>query len=189
MNQGKLFYLMGASGAGKDSLINYARQHLNDPARFKFVRRRITRPTHPNDNNNDDYLSPAEFEHQKAAGNFVLNWKRHGIHYGITSKIDIWLKEDHQVIINGSRHHYATALRTYPELYAIWITANPGILKQRLQKRGRETPDKIEERMQTAVSFTIPKSTSSNKISIIENNGSLNEAGDQFVHLLLHSGR
>jgi len=189
MSQGQLFYLMGASGAGKDSLINYARHHLNDPTHLKFVRRQITRPTKPGDSNNDDYISPAEFERQQTSRNFVLDWKRHGIRYGITSKIDLWLREDCQVIINGSRHYYETALKTYPELHAIWITANPVNLRYRLQKRGRETPAKIEERMQATVSFSLPKITANNKISIIENNGSLNEAGEQFVRLLLQSNR
>ena len=182
VNQGKLFYLMGASGAGKDSLINYARQHLNDPARFKFVRRQITRPTKPGDNNNDDYLSPAEFERQNAAGDFAMSWERHGTRYGITNEINFWLKAGLHVIINGSRHHYPTARKTYPDLYAIWITANPEILWQRLQKRKRETPDKIKERMASATSFTLPNSSS--KYSIIENNGPLIEAGEQFLRIL-----
>jgi len=185
MNQGKLFYLMGASGAGKDSLINYARHKLNDPAHFKFVRRRITRPTDPNDNNNDDYLSPAEFRRQQIDGNFALSWERHGIFYGITNEINVWIKTGSHVVINGSRHHYPTARTTYPNLYAIWITADPAILEQRLQKRGRETPDKIKERMASATSFTLPHPDSDRKSSIIENNGSLVDAGELFLKILL----
>jgi len=189
MSQGKLFYLMGASGAGKDSLINYARQHLNDPTRFKFIRRRITRPSNPADSNNDDYISPAEFERQQAAGSFALIWERHGICYGISTEIDTWLKTGIHVIINGSRHHYPTARETYPDLCAIWITADSAILEQRLLKRGRETPDKIKERMLSATSFTLPQPDSDHKSSIIENNGPLNEAGEQFVRLLLQPNR
>jgi ribose 1,5-bisphosphokinase len=189
VNPGKLFYLMGASGAGKDSLINYARHHLSDPTRFKFVRRQITRPTHSNDNNNDDYLSPAEFERQQVAGNFAMSWERNGINYGITSGINSWLKTGAHVIINGSRHHYPTARKTYPDLYAIWITANSTILRQRLQKRGRETPEKINERMQSADRFRPPELNSDDKFSIIENNGPLVEAGEQFLQILLQGNR
>ena len=189
MNQGQLFYLMGPSGAGKDSLINYARQHLNDPVRFKFVRRLVTRPTNPGDNNNDDNLSPGEFERQQAADNFALNWKRHGIRYGIPTEINAWIKTGIHVIINGSRHHYPIARKTYPDLHAVWITADPAILKQRLLKRGRETLEKINERMQSADKFSPPEPTFNHKASIIKNNGSLNEAGEQFVQLLSQANR
>jgi ribose 1,5-bisphosphokinase len=189
MNQGQLFYLMGASGAGKDSLINYARQHLNNPARFKFVQRQITRPAKPGDNNNDDYLSPTEFERQQTAGNFAMIWKRHGIFYGITNTINDWLQEGKHVIINGSRHHYPDALRTYPELHAIWVTANQDTLRQRLLKRGRESADKIAERMQSADKFSPPELNSDNRSSIIENNGPLVEAGDLFLKILLQGNK
>jgi len=118
-----------------------------------------------------------------------LSWKRHGIRYGITSEINIWLKTGLNVIINGSRHHYPIARKTYPDLYAIWITADPAILAQRLLKRGRETPDKIEERMQSADKFSPPELNSDNSSSIIENNGSLVEAGDLFLKILLQGNK
>lgn len=184
MNRGQLFYLMGPSGAGKDSLIDYARQHISDQDRFKFVRRQITRPAIPDYNSHDNYLSHSEFERQQAGGNFAMSWKRHGIFYGITYEINSWLKAGKHIVINGSRHHYPEALKSYPELYAIWINAEPDTLRQRLQKRGRETPDKIEERMQSVSMFNLPDPNSSGNFSIIENNGPLAKAGELFLKIL-----
>ena len=184
MNQGQLFYLMGASGAGKDSLIEYACQHLDDPARFRFVRRRITRPPDPEKLNHDEYITPDEFKNQLKNGNFALNWKRHKICYGITAEINTWLKTGIHVVINGSRHHYPIALKTYPDLYAIWITASPSILQQRLQDRGRESKNEISERMQTANQFNPPAADSGNKFLVIDNNGPLTNAGEEFLKVL-----
>ena len=184
MNPGQLFYLMGASGAGKDSLINYARRNLKRPEQFRFVCRLVTRPPVPNKHSHDDYLTPAEFKSQLKNGNFALSWERHKICYGITAEINTWLKTGIHVVINGSRHHYPIALKTYPDLYAIWITANPSILQQRLQDRGRESKNEISERMQTANQFSPPKSDSGNKFLVIDNNGPLTSAGEKFLKVL-----
>ena len=43
MASGNFFFVVGPSGAGKDSLIDGARQQL-DPAQFIFAKRTITRP-------------------------------------------------------------------------------------------------------------------------------------------------
>lgn len=41
---GRLVYVMGPSGAGKDSILHYAALRLADDVRFSFPRRWITRP-------------------------------------------------------------------------------------------------------------------------------------------------
>ncbi len=41
---GRLFYVVGASGAGKDSLIEYARNALGSRDAVVFAHRYITRP-------------------------------------------------------------------------------------------------------------------------------------------------
>jgi ribose 1,5-bisphosphokinase len=43
-DKGWLYYLVGASGCGKDSLLTYARQHLKKIEMVFFAHRYITRP-------------------------------------------------------------------------------------------------------------------------------------------------
>ncbi len=184
MKPGQLFYLMGASGAGKDSLIDYARRNLKKPEQFRFVRRRVTRPPAPGRRNHDDYLTPAEFKRQQENGEFALSWERHNICYGITAEINTWLKTGIHVVINGSRQNFPIALKTYPDLYAIWISAKPASLRKRLQNRGRESGNEINERMRSAREFSPPQSDTGAKFLVIDNNGPLTSAGERFLEVL-----
>ena len=187
INLGQLFYLMGASGAGKDSLIDYAEHHLTKPDMIRFVHRHITRKGNLSNNNRDYYILKDEFELLRETGHFAMNWERHGICYGITHKIDSWLRAGKNVVINGSRQHYNQARQDYPELHAIWVTADQPVLWQRLQKRGRETSEKISERMQAADKFGLSQANSGDKFSIIDNNGLLQIAGEKFLNILQSS--
>ncbi|SEE42189.1 hypothetical protein [Pseudomonas coleopterorum] len=45
MAQGIFFFVVGPSGAGKDSLIEGARAYLGTSGRYLFARRTITRPS------------------------------------------------------------------------------------------------------------------------------------------------
>jgi len=184
MKTGQLFYLMGASGAGKDSLIEYTEQHLNCPEKFCFVRRHITRATKSSHHSRDYHISEIEFRRLQNIDYFAMHWERHGIFYGITNQIQNWMKQGNNVIINGSRKHFSTVLQTYPNLHAIWVTADLPTLNRRLHKRDREPKQKIRERMQDALSFQPKKIVSSYKLSYIDNNGPLKAAGEKFLQLL-----
>lgn len=60
VSAGRIFYVIGASGAGKDSLIAYARRVLNGDEGVLFAHRYITRLL---DGNSENFiaLSTAEF--------------------------------------------------------------------------------------------------------------------------------
>ena len=64
------------------------------------------------------------------------------------------------------------------------MTADQPVLWQRLQKRGRETSEKISERMQAADKFGLSQANSGDKFSIIDNNGLLQIAGEKFLNIL-----
>jgi ribose 1,5-bisphosphokinase len=178
---GRLVYVIGPSGAGKDSIIDYARQRLGaDRVRHVFARRHITRPA---DSGGEDHIAilPADFERDCAAGRFALWWRGNGHHYGISVEIDLWLRSGRHVILNGSRGYLPDAAERYPSLLPVLITIDPAVLQQRLCARGRETPDEIEARIQRAMALEMIDHPA---LMVIPNNGPLAEAGAAFVALL-----
>jgi ribose 1,5-bisphosphokinase len=142
---GRLIYLMGPSGSGKDSLLNAARERLAERG-CVIARRVITRSAEAV---GEDAISvmPAEFDQQEATGAFALSWRANGLAYGIPRQIDDWLAAGQDVLVNGSRGHLAQARERYPELLAILLQVNEAALRQRLQARGRESVEQIEARL------------------------------------------
>ena len=97
---GNLFVIVGASGVGKDTLLNEIRDKFKN---FYFVKRYITRTP---DDNNEDHVSISDKDFQKKVKNsfFTITWDAHSLSYGIPKKIDEFLKKGTNVIFNGSRH-------------------------------------------------------------------------------------
>ncbi|WP_161866382.1 phosphonate metabolism protein/1,5-bisphosphokinase (PRPP-forming) PhnN [Pseudomonas yangonensis] len=149
--QGRLIYLMGPSGSGKDSLLQAARAPLEAHG-CRFARRVITRSA---ESVGEDALgvSPAEFERLEGEGAFALSWHANGLAYGIPREIDDWLSAGQDVLINGSRGHLEAARQRYPDLLAILLHVDEAVLRQRLLARGRETPEQIEQRLARSREF------------------------------------
>jgi ribose 1,5-bisphosphokinase len=176
---GRLVYVIGPSGAGKDSIIAHARRHLGSE-RHVFARRHITRPA---DSGGEDHIAitMAEFEQDYAAGRYALSWRGNGLGYGIGIEIDLWLQSGRHVILNGSRAYLPEAAGRYSTLLPVLITINPAVLRQRLSARGRESTNAIDARIRRAAELgTIDHP----RLAVIANNGPLAEAGDAFVALL-----
>lgn len=176
---GKLFYLVGASGSGKDSLLNYARQQL-DGGDVLFAHRYITRPFTAGGENHIA-LSEAEFLRRRDAGFFALHWHSHTYYYGIGIEIDSWREQGFNVVVNGSRAYLKPALQRYPELLPIWIQVSEQVLRQRLQQRGRESEQQIQARLQRAQQYPL---TELDSLVIVENNKTIERAGAKLVALL-----
>jgi len=184
-DSGQLFYLMGASGAGKDSLIRYAQQYFTKSKLIRFAKRYITRPTNPESDYTHHDIEPMEFKQLLKKNYFAMHWNRHGYQYGISREIDIWLKEGKGVVINGSRQYYLKARKHYPKLHAVLVQADREILHKRLLTRQRDLPENIEKRMQWAEDKINFKDQNQNKLfTIINNNGSLKIAGEKFLNIL-----
>ncbi|HEY3597757.1 MAG TPA: phosphonate metabolism protein/1,5-bisphosphokinase (PRPP-forming) PhnN, partial [Paraburkholderia sp.] len=83
--QGRLIYVMGPSGAGKDTLLHFARDHVAG-APVVFAHRYITRSTGSGENH--IALSIDEFEARSALGLFALEWSSHALRYGIGIELD-----------------------------------------------------------------------------------------------------
>ena len=140
---GRLIYVMGPSGAGKNSVIASAREKLNKNKYIHFSPRYLTRPAGQGDDA-DLTLSAAAFAHYKRIGLFALDWEAHGFCYGVGIAIDTLLHAGKCVVVNGSRDYAATALKKYPRMAAVLITVKANVAHARLQARAREQPDAIE---------------------------------------------
>lgn len=167
---GKLFYLMGPSGSGKDSLIEASREPLR-ALNCEVMRRVITRSA---ESVGEDAIgvTPEEFGRQQQAGVFSLAWQANDLSYGIPGEMDEWLRAGRHVLVNGSRANLRQAMERYPDLVPVLLTVNDEVLRQRLLGRGRETPDQIDARLARNALFKDRRSSDS-PVHQIDNSGDL----------------
>ncbi len=177
---GRLFYIIGASGTGKDSLMHYAREKLTGRQRIVFAHRYITRPPELVGENHI-YLPEPEFSAKQAQGFFSMHWDSHGWRYGIGKEINLWLGLDFDVVINGSREYMLAALAKEPGMRVVLIKASTEVLRERLRKRQRESDAEIELRLQRASSFNRIEHPN---VTVLSNDGTLEQAGEAFTQLL-----
>jgi ribose 1,5-bisphosphokinase len=142
-----LVLVVGPSGAGKDTLLNAAREALADDTRYRFVRRVITRPAEAGGEDHEP-VSDVEF----ATRDFALSWEAHGLHYGIPADVADDVARGVVVVANVSRSVIATAAAVFP-VRVIDVTAPPEVLAARLAARGRETAADVAARLARRVAL------------------------------------
>jgi ribose 1,5-bisphosphokinase len=172
--QGRFIYVMGPSGAGKDSLLGFARERIGSCA--AFAHRYITRAV--SDGENHIALTHDEFDARAANGLFALHWESHRLRYGIGIEVDAWLASGMMVVVNGSRQHASEALARYPHALFVHIDAKPAVLAARLARRGREDAGQIESRLARRPAFALPGHA---RLVSIDNSGPLADAGQQLL--------
>jgi len=178
--KGRLVYIVGASGVGKDALLHYARGHLPPEAGVRFARRWITRPADAGGEAHRP-LSNEEFARMEAAGRFAMAWRANGNAYGIDLEIRAWLSQGLTVVVSGSREYLPQALRDFPRLVVVNITADPALLPGRLERRAREIPVDIERRLKRGAQFAIPPGVMAVEI---RNDGAPEIAGEALLSVL-----
>lgn len=151
MTKGRLFAVVGPSGAGKDTLIAAARAARPD---LVIVRRIITRPTELGGEDFDG-VTEADFAARKARGDFALDWRAHGLRYGLPAAQIDQRHAGRDVLFNGSRAALEPASLLFPDLIVIRVTAPSAVLMDRLLARGRESREDIAARLQRP-SFDLP---------------------------------
>ncbi len=142
---GRLIYLVGPSGSGKDSLIDASRERLA-AAGVQIARRVITRSAEAKGEAAHGVTSE-QFEALRAQGAFAMYWQANGLDYGIPVQVDQWLAAGRAVLVNGSRSYLAEARRRYPNLLAVLVQVRPEVLRERLLARGRESAEEVEQRL------------------------------------------
>nr|WP_298689616.1 phosphonate metabolism protein/1,5-bisphosphokinase (PRPP-forming) PhnN [uncultured Dongia sp.] len=178
---GRLVYVMGASGSGKDSLIDYVRERLTERCDdlILIARRYITRPAEAAGERHVA-LSRACFATRQQAGDFALSWVANGLGYGIGREIDDNLLAGRHVVVNGSRAHFPEAIDRYPTALPVLIMVDPIMLQARLLARGRESSCEIAARIARACNLTVEHPA----LQVIHNDGPISSAGEAFLDVI-----
>ncbi|NMM81390.1 phosphonate metabolism protein/1,5-bisphosphokinase (PRPP-forming) PhnN [Acidovorax sp. SRB_14] len=176
----RLIYVMGPSGAGKDSLLDWLRARLPPSAPVHWSQRTISRKVVPGGENHESVL-PEEFASLRDSGAFALHWTANGLDYGIRHAQLAPAEHGQWVLINGSRGYWSDAQKQFAHIVGVHITANPQVLRQRLLLRGRETPERIEARVQRAMAFRPPTGSASIEV---HNDRTLDYAGNELLAAL-----
>jgi ribose 1,5-bisphosphokinase len=142
-----LVLVVGPSGAGKDTLLEAARRALAGNPRVRFVRRVITRPAEAGGEDHE-----AVTEDAFATRSFALQWRAHGLCYGIPEDVVDDLSRGLTVVANVSRGVVEQAARRFP-VRVIEITAPPEVLAARLIARGRESAADVATRLARTVAL------------------------------------
>ena len=178
----RLIYVVGPSGAGKDTLLAWLKSHIRPSSLLHWARRTIDRPTSSQINaEQHESVNSQEFQKLLKDNAFAMHWKANSQQYGIRSQEIAPLYQSEWVIVNGSRGYLPQAATDFPGLTVLHITANKDVLRKRLIDRGRENNELIEQRLKRDVSMTIPPLC--NFIEII-NNGSLESVGSLMLQRL-----
>ena len=171
---GKIFFVLGASGAGKDTFIDLLRQHYVDE--FIVAHRYITRSADAGGENHVA-LSQAEFSSRQSDGFFAMNWQANGQSYGIGIEVLHWLKSGKNVIINGSRGYLPEAQKQFnDQLIPICLSVDKEILGARLRQRNRETEQEIVKRLERAEQYQ----NSVSDLTTLDNNSTIESLLSQF---------
>ena len=138
---GKLIWLMGPSGSGKDSLL--AELRLREQTQLLVAHRYITRDASAGSENHIA-LSEREFFTRAGQNLLALSWHANGLYYGVGIEIDLWLHAGFDVVVNGSRAHLPQARARYQSaLLPVCLQVSPEILRQRLETVAVKTPVKL----------------------------------------------
>lgn len=176
--------VVGPSGAGKDTIIDYARRSLAEDHLFHFVRRVITRPSNA-DAEDHDTMNEADFAKAKLAGAFAHHWSAHGLSYGLPQSVRDEVGKGSVAIANVSRGILPELKRSYSHCTIVHITASFDVLARRLAMRGRENADEIKRRLMRAA----PNACDPDDAIMIDNSASVEEAGARFVAILKQSAK
>lgn len=180
-HKGRLVYLVGPSGAGKDSVLAWARERLKDAPGVRFARRTITRPPSAG---GEEHLgvSEEEFRALQSQGSFAMTWRANGCWYGISHRVRDWLASGLTVVVNGSRSHLDRVKAEFPQVEVVHVVAPPAVIHERLIRRGREGGSEIAGRFARNATWVPPSDVPSTRIA---NDSDLAAAGDQLRRYLV----
>jgi ribose 1,5-bisphosphokinase len=176
---GTFVAIVGPSGAGKDTVINYARERVSGHTAFVFPRRVITRVSDGKTEDHDT-LTPEAFAKAEVEGAFAFSWGAHDLHYGLPSSIDADIGAGRIVVANVSRSIVPDIAARYGQLILVIVSAHPDIIAKRLADRGREDAEAIAKRLKR---MQVEDGLRADAV-LIENSGPVEMAGERLLAVL-----
>jgi phosphonate metabolism protein PhnN/1,5-bisphosphokinase (PRPP-forming) len=176
---GRLFFFVGPSGAGKDSLLQWVKERLPASADIVFPQRTITRPAHPSEAH--EAVDEQTFLRLAAGGYFSMLWQAGGLYYGVRRSLEADLMAGRDVFVNGSREYVPHLREAFPDTRVIWLEADASLIHDRIAMRGRETGAALLRRFDRIKQFSPPQD---GQIFRIENNGPIESAGARLLEIL-----
>ncbi|GAA1493095.1 phosphonate metabolism protein/1,5-bisphosphokinase (PRPP-forming) PhnN [Curtobacterium herbarum] len=175
---GTFVAVVGASGVGKDALIDHARARTSDTVRFP--RRTITRPSGAGEDH--DPLDAAAFAAAARAGAFAVHWHAHGLDYGIPAQTDEDLRAGRTVVANVSRGVLAELSRRCEHLVVVRVSVPDAVRAERLRARSRESAEAVAARLHR------PDPAPDQHVDLeICNDGSLEAGGEALLRAILRA--
>lgn len=173
---GAWVFVCGPSGAGKDSVIEAARQIMGLRPDIIFTRRMVTRPAQPGSDH--EAVTEDRFLALQRSGGLSWHWQAHGYWYGIASHYTQDVTAGKRVLVNGSRAHVLRLLPS-PDIRLVEVTADPQQVASRLLQRGRDSSSAVADRLARNSRFPGLQAD-----LVITNNGELALAGRRLADYL-----
>ena len=147
----KAFVITGPSGVGKGTLIE---RLLDRVPGLELSVSATTRAPRPGEVDGRDYhfLDPEEFDRRVAAGEFLEHATYSGNRYGtMRSEVEQRLASGTSVVLEIELQGARQVRAAMPESVQVFIAPpNPEALRERLERRGTDTPQAIAERLRVA---------------------------------------
>lgn len=170
---GAFVVIVGPSGSGKDTLIEWLRARLGTRPDVLFVRRTVTRDADASLEDHDS-LTRDDFARAEAAGAFAVTWDAHGLRYGLPVALADHVARGGMAIANGSRGTIPLLRQRFSGLVVINLTVERDILAARLAARGRESTEEIAERLARSDAVW----NLGEDVLTIDNSGAIDAAGE-----------
>lgn len=179
---GRLIYLIGPSGSGKDTILQGLCRLMGE--RAYLAPRFITRPATDTERGSMS-VSQAEFLRIERQGGFAMSWRANGLAYGVQADIHERLQAGVDVLVNGSREFLPEARRLYRPLIPVLLQVDQDTLRKRLVARGRESADEIHRRLGRNACYAELAKSGQPDIVTLDNSGSI-ERSIQSLYDYLH---
>jgi guanylate kinase len=148
---GCLYTIVAPSGAGKSSLVAALRE--KDPA-IRLSISTTTRSARPGEISGREYyfVSREKFEELSLAGEFLEHAEVYGNLYGTSKRwIEATRAAGEDVLLEIDWQGARQVKRIFPDMSFIYILPpSIDVLRERLVKRGKDTPEVIERRLAAA---------------------------------------
>jgi guanylate kinase len=149
---GKVFVITGPSGVGKGTLIERLLERVPE---LELSVSATTREPRTGEEPGREYhfLSPEEFRRRIEAGDFLEHASYSGNHYGtLRQEVERRLAEGQSVVLEIEVQGARQVRDTMGDDAVLIFIAPPdeAVLRERLESRGTDSPEDIEQRLRTA---------------------------------------